>query len=181
MTIFILKSRFHLQHVTISHAALFIISASIMCSLAPLAIVLLIMGPSPLRSSCLMNQVMSLAHPSDYLYWCRAAGPCNIPAGFVTASIKCRFCSKISLGSKIPLHFFSELSSVAAYTSEWAIEQSETTFGLGGFEKSWSLGLCRARSISSSYFVLPQDFTFRNLCCWTSLLGLLLARLDQTL
>lgn len=83
--------------------------------------------------------------------------------------------SLLSAVSKILLHFLSQNSSVAAYALERAIEYSETTFGLGRAEESWSLGACQARSITSSHFVLlfPSISLSGTRCCCVSLLGLL--------
>jgi len=70
--------------------------------------------------------------------------------------------SLLSAVSKILLHFLSQNSSVAARTSERAAEHSETMFGQGRAEETWSLGARQVRSITSSHLVLLQYFTFRN-------------------
>lgn len=111
--------------------------------------------------------------PDPDLYWGRAMGP------WPHSSWNCyslhKMLSLLSAVSKILLHFHSQNSIVAAYASERATEYSETTFGLGRAEESWSLGACQVRSILSSHFVL----LFLSIspsgthCCCVSLLGLL--------
>lgn len=83
--------------------------------------------------------------------------------------------SLLSAVSKILLQFLSQNSSVAACASERTIEYSETTFGLGRAEESWILGVCQARSIASSHFVLlfPSISLSGTHCCCVSVLGLL--------
>lgn len=85
------------------------------------------------------------------LYWGRVTGPWSHSR-----------CSCYSLHKKLPavskilLHFLSQNSSVAAYTSASFIEYSETTFGLRRVEENWSLGVCQVRVISPSHFVFSS-------------------------
>lgn len=108
-----------------------------------------------------------------HLSWGRATGPWSHSSWSCYSLHK--MLSLLSAVSKIPLHFLSQNSSVAAYASERAIEDSETRFGWGRAEESWSLGVCQARSITSSHFVLlfPTISLSGTRCCCVSLLGLL--------
>lgn len=81
----------------------------------------------------------------------------------------------LSAASKIPFHFQSQNSSVAAYAPERATECSETTFGIGRAEESWNLEACQARNITSARFLLLSASISLpgTCCCCVSLLGLL--------